>query len=340
MKNKLLLSLSTILCLTGSSLQAQISLSERPVSQSDAQAVKNTKLVVVLMEENEDYVEKMRRKNKTYELQRYSNTVRNYNTQINELVKEFFPFVKNVDFKSLSEIKEMPKEERQTINFLAYNIGMSVNISDMTANVPAYDFYGKSVSSPIDNKSFDFEDRDATYSKLEIYTYAKKESGKYKIIFLKTLPNIVPSTGDVAYWLKRANFAFSDVADHGDKAAWKRKIEENTKQLKQKTLLICKDNLDKSTTAVSIKKVYPYPFKVVSKEEFDRAILAKENDKCVLVPLRMDGPMVLYIQELIDLQSGSFVAMGTARAVVQGAGGSAYREVQDSHMKKYAESVQ
>jgi hypothetical protein len=328
MKNKLLITLSTVVLFALSS-RSQNSITELPVNMENARIAKSTKLTVVLLEENEDYVEKMRRKNKTAELAKYSSAIRNYNMQISDLVKDLMPFMENVEFKNLSQIKDMPKEERRQSNYLAYNIGIKIT-AQLTAATPAYDFYGKSVYSPIDNKSYDFEDRSAGYGKLEIYSYDKKESGNFKLLYMKTLPHSIPSNGDVAYWLNRANSSFQDVNDNEEKVAWKRKLKDNGHILKEKTLLICKDDLDKTTNAGSIKKVYPYTFKIVSKDEFDKAIIAKENDKCILMLLPIDSPANLIVHEVTDLESGLLLALGSAKQ----------QELEASHLKKLAESVQ
>jgi hypothetical protein len=53
--------------------------------------------------------------------------------------------------------------------------------------------------------------------------------------------------------------------------------------IKNKTLLICQQDLDKSLTADKIVQYYPYNYKVVSKNEFDKAILNNDGRCCALV---------------------------------------------------------
>jgi len=55
------------------------------------------------------------------------------------------------------------------------------------------------------------------------------------------------------------------------------KVEYNKEEqdkLKDKTLLIRRDLLDKGVTEDMIKQSYPYPFKIVSKDEMDKYVLA------------------------------------------------------------------
>jgi hypothetical protein len=337
MKN-FLFSMTCFVFLSNNLLLAQTTISEVRMKKADADKVAGSKLIVMLIEPNKKYTDMLEKKKESKELDRSIKIIQYFNDTIQQFVSKYFPFVKEVEYKTLSEINEMTTESRKFCSFLAYNIGNSVKVNllgpGVEADVPTYEFYEKKVQSPLEKRSFDFEKSDASYGKMELYIYNKKEKGY--VVFYKTLPHIAPSPGDIAYWLMRANYIFEDVVTNGDKPAKTKETTDNAHYLKEKTMLICKDNLDKSATEAAIKKVYPYSFKIVSQEGLDSAIIAKENDKCVLVVLQMDAPLPIYSQEIMDLSTSEIVAFGMPKAMVAGIGGTEYKHVKPDHLKKYA----
>lgn len=322
---------------------AQFSVNEMRPKKSDVEMVKSARIVVVLLEENEKYVEKMKKKGSSVELEKYFNLLKDFNEKISLLVPENFSFITSVEYKTMEEVKNMLVSERQKLNFLVYNIGASIKINatgpGVEAVVPKYNFYDKIVYSPLEKRSFNFEDRDASYGKMEIYSYDKKNKNG-RIVFFKTLPHIIPSPGDVAYWLKRANYIFETVSKEGESSAGKKKVADNAHYLKEKTLLICKEDLHKNTNEESISKSYPYPFKIVSQEELDKAILSKDASSCVLIVFPVESPIPIFTQEIMDVSSCLIVTLGISGGMVAGIGGSAYKEVKDEHLKKYGQTVE
>ena len=83
--------------------------------------------------------------------------------------------------------------------------------------------------------------------------------------------------------------------------------------LKKKTLLVDKDDLDEKLTEEEITQVYPYKYKIVSHEEFDKSIIELDTASVIAQILVMStsvGDFSLFT--LHETNTGKMVGSGLA----------------------------
>ena len=76
-------------------------------------------LVVVLLEENQEVLNKLQKKPE--KLANYKEVINNYNQFIQEHATEYLSFIKAVKFIKVSELESIPWEERMKYNYLCFN---------------------------------------------------------------------------------------------------------------------------------------------------------------------------------------------------------------------------
>jgi hypothetical protein len=122
------------------------------------------------------------------------------------------------------------------------------------------------------------------------------------------LPNLYVSLSDAVYGVMQMQYILNRLNEDEKLSAFKIPQECNGKYLKEKTLLLCKDDLDKKLTENKIKEIYPLNFKVVTSSEIDSAIL-KKDDKSVIVQIvsSAGGKGNVNMHFLSDTQTGCIV---------------------------------
>lgn len=122
------------------------------------------------------------------------------------------------------------------------------------------------------------------------------------------LPNLYVSMSDAVYGVTQMQYLLNRLNEDEKLNAVKVVQECNGKYLKEKTLLLCKDDLDKKLTESKIQEIYPYKFKVVSSAEIDTAIISKdENSVIVQIVSSAGGKGNVNIHFLGDTQTGRIV---------------------------------
>ena len=153
------------------------------------------------------------------------------------------------------------------------------------------------------------------------------------------LPNLYVSLSDAVYGVMQMQYILNRLNDEEKSSAFKVVQECNGKYLKEKTLLFCKDDLEKKLTESKIREIYPFNFKIVTSDEIDSAIL-KKDDKSVIVQIvsSSGGKGNVSIHFLGDTQTGLIVGY-VAPSVAFGAGRTSlikYNEkINEKQLKDY-----
>ena len=265
-KLSLILSISLFVC---QSLKAQFPTSEELLLK-DGENIKKNILVVILLSEDEKYLKNLTKK-KPEEVNTYKNQIQNYNTNIQLLAPQMIHISKGIQFKSLTEIAQMTYEDRANCTFML--LGYCSPAFNDWSEMPRIDFHCKAgpkkgIESFYDIESL-FDTKLKYYLRWEFYNVNEKGKSS-QLVFYKNLPNIFVSKSDIAYGLNQTQLKFECVFS-------KKNNEFNSQILKEKTLLINKDNLDEKTTEAGIKANYQYKFEIVTQEEFDKAILDRKS---------------------------------------------------------------
>lgn len=344
---------------------------EKSFSDKDLPAVERIKqstLVIILLEENEDYLAKLSKKGENDIAATYSKSIKTYNDNIQAMAPQYLKISRDVVFKTPSEIVAMSTEERRSYSYLLYDKSMSIGPRGFV--VFTCNFYSdnpKDVQKNMDDyeNSIQFEclsekDGPGEYRKLDIYAPNTKKNLP-RADLEQNLIEIVPTQADVKICLQQLQQKFDfmvkneNTSGSDERKAMKAETDKNMASyydtIKHKTLLICKQDIDKSFSVALIKKYYPYNYKVVSKEEFDKAILANDAQYCALVvsPLikvpGIYGPVtatsVKYVHIIIDLGTGNTLYTGVSGHVMIGTSGmGGYQTITEKNLTQLTQELQ
>lgn len=338
--------------------------------KSFIEELKQKPLIVVLLEENENYIKYLIKQKDSLIAVQYKNRIAEYNKNIQELLPKYFSFYKSVQYKTMNEVFSIPIEERRNVTFLAYNTSGTLSdrnswsiikatmsekdfqekynmpksdsrSSEITWQIVQYEFYAHTDAQYFKNyyKSFLLENDKFNYAQLELYSYDKSKN-KSIISYSKYLPNVCTTKGDLAFFFLDMQCIFNETLN--DKKRDKSYYKENGQLLKEKTLIILKDNLNEKLTEEEIKKEYPFDFKIVNREEYDNTIMERNDKQCYVIilplakiPISSTGLAAInWYHEIIDANTNKILGMMMPSVIlIPGADGS--DKIHKKHFKKY-----
>ena len=136
------------------------------------------------------------------------------------------------------------------------------------------------------------------------------------LISRSNLPAAIPSEWGMIYALSVNNVTFGNKVEF--------------KGVKGKTLLICKNDLDKKLKPIDIKSNYKFDYKVVTQEEFAVAWLEKNPKYMAIVITPLVWPnssKLIYSQNIVDCETGITIGMASGK------------KVQKKSLKKHIDTV-
>jgi hypothetical protein len=328
--------------------------------------IKQSTLVVVLLEENQKYFAKLTKKGKNNIAATYSNSIKTYNDNVRAMVPQFLKISSNIAFKTLSEIEAMSVDERCKYSYLLYDRAPYYTIrGSATFGCNLYFSHKLDIEQEIGDyeDAIQFECLDSAYTgqcecrKLHLYAPLGNEKELPSGELEQNLVEIVPTQADLKICLLQLQRQFdfylkNENSTRDEQKAMIAKEQQNMPGnydiIKQKTLLICLQDLDKNLTADHIASYYPYNYKVVSKDEFDKAITNNNGTYCALLvsPIEkvsgLDGgsASIRYRYLIIDLANGNTLYMGTSEHSIQGTIGTGGNEtVTEKNLKELTKKL-
>jgi len=108
-------------------------------------------------------------------------------------------------------------------------------------------------------------------------------------IFSVGLPRKLVTQADAIYGVKQIQYMLNELAKDAKSESNDWLDECHGEALKTKTLLINKDDVDEDMTEADMKVAYKYPFRIVSQDEIDDAILKETADVAVVHLINTEG---------------------------------------------------
>jgi hypothetical protein len=319
-----------------------------PAKNDEVLTLKNSTLMVVLLEENKKYTDKLNKMHKAALVTAYQNEISSINSNMQTMADKYLKVAKGIEYKTMSEVIAMPLAKREEYSFLVYD--RSTQFAGGAPSDFTFDFYADKddeLNGMLDDYKdyiqFDCADPkyhgEEDYRRIDILVKGKKKAAD--IIFMQGLDMVIPTKGSLALCFMAIQSQFN-TALAGDKKADKEEEKQNAAKqvakVKAKTLLICKDNLDKTTTEAKISAAYPNRFKIVSREEFDNSILNNDTCCCLLVVYpaskTMGGyrPTVGWQHLVVDAETGD-VLLTVSPEVANANVPPGYAKVTDKNIK-------
>ena len=133
MKKKLMFALSCVVMLN--------TFAVRPFfkGDDDIEALKNSTLVVVLLEENQKYEDKLTKMHRPQLVTAYKNNIKTVNDNLQAMAPQYLKMAKGIEYHTMSEIIAMPASTRANYSFLVYDRAMQFGQTGPTSF--QFDFY-------------------------------------------------------------------------------------------------------------------------------------------------------------------------------------------------------
>ncbi|AYB34197.1 hypothetical protein [Chryseolinea soli] len=291
----------------------------------EIEAVKGRKLIVMIEEPRERILKRIEKKPKLGSVEDYKADLAKYNANIKEVVEKFWPYDKTgIQYKTFDEIRALAKTKTTEYAVLAC-------ISMKASNYHSGYVLNNGLHWVKDIKE-DFEDRnDKMFTSILVNTI---EDFGGAPVYHTPLFDVFPSKAGLVYGVRAIEGYFTMRIKNKKDGEKRRDLNEQAMaamaarapQIANKTLIVRSEWLDEDLTESNIKNVYPYPYKVVDREEMDRIVM-KQDAKyayAVVLPYVVSSShtnFVLYfhyIMDAADSQSSAFVkpsqgaAMGAA----------------------------
>ncbi|HWZ23413.1 MAG TPA: hypothetical protein VNW06_12200, partial [Cytophagaceae bacterium] len=146
-----------------------------------------------------------------------------------------------------------------------------------------------------------------------------------KRVFRVYLPKMSPSTGDFIYALRQIDYVLSSILKSEENSAntLYKNIASISEELKNKTLLI--DIKETNCTEEAIKKVYPYPFRIVSYDAIENVLKTKDDHYAIIQAPRFDTQSSTYY--IVNAGDGTIYSNFTTPTFNYSGGENAYIRV-------------
>ncbi len=232
---------------------------------------KSKKLIVITLEEDQPFVQKLTKKNKAEELIVYKNVINNYNNSIKELTEKHLPSFSSIEYLTMTKFNFLDAQQLKNTYILKHNIALA------TANGVSEGSITKVwVQRTLDN----IKNLDSTnvldFSIIEFGEYNSK-GNEYTKLIEKNLYGLTLSKGELTY-------AISQI---GKECKGTQNTSEKNKEIASKTLIINANYLDKKATESEIAKVYPHKFKIVTDYEFQKQLQNQDGTSLCLMVVPM-----------------------------------------------------
>lgn len=209
----------------------------------EANIIKNTTLLVVLMDVNDRLLKREFKKNKSDEIVAYVN---NYNKILKESFKNDWTFTKDVKFIKKSELKGYQNNKYKYSYFIDTKKGVTIRENLM------YEIFLVGKKSP----TFSF-----------IYNEFPMTNADFGFLIQQaqlTFNNYI-------------KYALNGKISKKIRKEEKLKFKENRKVIKSKILLLNSNELSKKVIK-KMKDIYPYKFEIVTKSKIDKVIIEKNSE--------------------------------------------------------------
>jgi len=274
--------------------------SAQNTSSKEAKEFQKRTLIVGLEEINPKKIKQL----KGSKLEYYKTQIQGNNYALKTAVEKYWKFNPAVKFLPLSEAKKLLKNKPKEYALLSFS--KYTDYAHHTAGA------GWSQASSNYHTSSQFPP-DLRYNSGTRYTVAANEIMCLNIdmpstIYAINLPNLYVSLSDAVYGVKQIDYIFNRLIEDDNLRFGLILKECNGNILKNKTLLLCNDDLDKELDEEKIKNIYPYKFRIVTIDEIDRAIIDQDSDYVIVqIVSTKGGKGTVSMHYLADTSTGCIV---------------------------------
>jgi len=314
----------------------------------EIESVQKRKLIVVLEEPRERILKRLTKKKKEDQVESYKTALNEYNAIMKEVIEKYWPYKANgIEYKSYKEVLALKKADNKDY---AVVYCISQHPSSFNAGF---------VNSDGLNWSWDMKDDSEDRDYLDYFTTMVVnviEDFERKPVYSTPLPDVFPSKASIVFGVSTCQYYFDyriRTKKNGEKVDAQKmqeeQIKENAPKLKDMTLLIRQDWLNKDLPEASIKTHYPYKYKVVSSEEMDKAVVGQQEKTAYILILpyvisTSKTNSIMFFHYIYDAKSCALMAfvqpkMGAMMAAGNFGGKAGKRTIEKTNLEKFTEQV-
>jgi hypothetical protein len=289
-----------LLFMTSFGLRAQMGMGKI----EEIESVQKRKLIVMIEEPREKMLKKIAKNPKRGSVEDYKADLKTFNENIKTVVEKFWPYNKaGIQYKTFDEIEALSKTKTKDYAVL-------VCVSSQARSTSAGYKYAEGLYWVKDIKE-DFEDRDdAMFTTMAINVI---EDFSRLPVYALPLFDVFPSKASLVYGVKGIESYFNmriQTKKNGGKMRDEReRVEEEMAKraplVKNKTLIIREEWLDKELTKENLKNYYPYPYQICTREFMDEVAMNQDGKYAygVVMPYVVSSShsnSIMYLQYVID----------------------------------------
>lgn len=330
--------LFALLVLNAGFVQAQMGFGK----PEDVAEIKKRPLLVMLEEEDPKKVSKLSKK--PDELAVYQNEIKRVNDALKEAVK-YWTFHSHVEFKTRSEIKALQESRNKSFGVLSFT---RYRVEDWHTN------FATSPGSARQRVFFDGNKGSLTtfesYWLSQRYVTAKRDIASVYIdliegvengrpVYLQNLPNLFPTLGDLVFGVQMVQSYLEGRLSGKNRSEGMEDLKERAGVLKQKTLLIDKDDVKGNLTSDDISENYQYKYQLTDYSTIEKAILDKDKNFAYvqIVPMMGTSGFVHYV---VDAEKAVVIGYSAPFPIgLKGVSSGAAR-ITAKHLKNYTQFVE
>jgi hypothetical protein len=283
------------------------------LNSQDLQKLKQRDIIVIVEATDDKVLDKVNKKGgKVDYTDAYKKDIDDYNANMKHVIEKFWKYgTGTFEYMSADEVKAISSSDKKRYAVIYCHSTEGGRLSGGYGEDPGL------VWSP------DVKDKNKVKGSEDYYTemgVALLENYKSPICQLP-LPDLFPDKADLIYAVQVMTNSFNGQIDHPKKMDDKElasMLKENQDNLKDKTLVLRRDWLDKLLTKPDLEKAYPFPYMIVGRDTLERIMDSADAKYAVAVVTPwLRGSTVLVVDYVISCDDGTMLGacmpnMGTA----------------------------
>jgi hypothetical protein len=267
----------------------------------------HSRTLVVIVEKPDDIInEKLNKKHKKDQVDTYKNAIDALNKNFADAIAQNWKMSGGeVEYKSLDEVNDIADKKNYAVLFCR-----TVGQDDLSTSYQAKNgiMWWPDFKEVAHDKDFS--------GKITVLGMALLDKFNKTPFYQCPMPDIYPTKEDFKYALNVVNNYLTYRINHRNESPKKideQMLQENQPTLKDKTLLLRRDQLDKKLTKAQIDKLYPFPYLVAGKDTVDKAIDDGDTKYAVAMVVPCDISVATnggfdYAEYVYNIEDGAILA--------------------------------
>jgi hypothetical protein len=264
--------------------------------------------LIIIVEKPSDMInDKLKKKHKTDKADAYTKAIDDFNKNLSDAVTQYGKVSGGeVQYKTLDEVNDISDKKSYAVLFCRTATQGDLNTSYEAKNGILWWPDYKEVA----------HDKDFT-GKMTVMGIALLDRFAKAPLYQFAIPDIYPTKADLIYAVNAANSYLNYKVNHrkdNPKKMDEDMLQENQPVLRDKTLLLRRDWLDKKLlNKTELEKDYPFPYMIAGRDTIDRLIDSADNKYAVAIVTPYDlgtasNGGIKYVQYAYNCEDGAFLA--------------------------------